>query len=158
MEFTKNLKEAEEMDKIKTKILKFVLYKKRTENEVREKFSDIDKDKLEVVIEDLKENNYISDKEFIERSINEYKNLKNLSIKEINLKLLQKKVNKDILDDYIYENREDLILYEIKSAKNIIIKKIRNLEEENDIKKFLLNKGYMNESINIALEEIEDEK
>ena len=59
MEFTKNLKDAEELDKLKTKVLKYVLYKKRTENEVRDKFSDEDEDKIEDIIEILKENNYI---------------------------------------------------------------------------------------------------
>ena len=78
MEFTNNLQEAEELDKLKTKVLKYVLYKKRTENEVREKFSDCDQDKLEDVIEVLKENNYINDKDYIERSIKEFKALKNL--------------------------------------------------------------------------------
>ena len=34
MEYTNNLAEAEEFDKLKTKVLKFVLYKKRTENSV----------------------------------------------------------------------------------------------------------------------------
>ena len=156
MEFTNNLKEAEELDKLKTKVLKYVLYKKRTENEVREKFcQDEDENKLEDVIEILKENNYINDKEYIERSISEFKNLKNLSIKEINYKLIQKKVDKNIIDDYIYENREDLLNYEIKSAKNILMKKAKNQDEIEDAKKYLYNKGYMKESVDIALEELE---
>ena len=36
----KNLQEAEEVDKLKTKVLKYVLYKKRTENEVKAKYPD----------------------------------------------------------------------------------------------------------------------
>ena len=156
MEFTKNLKEAEEFDELKSKILKYVLYKKRTENEVREKFASEDEDKLEDVIEILKENNYINDKDYIERSVKEFKNLKNMSIKEINYKLLQKKVNKNILDEYIYENREDLLEFEIKSAKNILIKKAKNQDEIEDVKKYLYNKGYMSESINIAIDELEE--
>ena len=142
MEFTKNLAEAEEFDKLKSKVLKFVLYKKRT---VKEKFAEtIDENKLEDIIEFLKENEYLSDRDYIERSIKEFQALKNLSIKEINYKLLQKKVNKNILDDYIYENRELLLEFEIKSAKNIIRKK------------YLYNKGYMSESVDIALEELGD--
>lgn len=156
MEFTKNLKEAEELDKLKTKVLKFVLYKKRTENEVREKFSDEDENKLNDVIENLKENNYINDRDYIERSIKEFKSLKNLSIKEINYKLLQKKVDKNILDEYIYENREELLEFEIKSAKNILLKKVKNPDEIEEVKKYLYNKGYMNESVNIAIDEIGD--
>ena len=156
MEFTKNLKEAEELDKLKTKVLKYVLYKKRTENEVREKFSDEDENKLDDVIENLKENNYINDRDYIDRSIKEFKSLKNLSIKEINYKLLQKKVDKNILDDYIYENREELLEFEIKSARNILMKKAKNEEEIEDVKKYLYNKGYMSESVNIALDELGD--
>ena len=155
MEFTKNLKEAEELDKLKTRVLKYVLYKKRTENEVREKFSDIDEEKLENIIENLKENNYINDRDYIERSIKEFKSLKNLSIKEINYKLLQKKVNKSLLDEYIYENREDLLQYEIQSAKNIFIKKSKNPEDIDEVKRYLYNKGYMSESVNIAIDELE---
>ena len=154
MEFTNNLVQAEEFDKLKTKVLKFVLYKKRTENEVREKFKEIEENKLEDIIQILKDNNYLSDKEYIERSVNEFKALKNMSIKEINYKLQQKKVDKVLLDEYIYENREDLLNFEIQSAKNIIQKKIKNQEDIEVIKKYLYNKGYMSESINIAIEEI----
>ena len=53
MEFTNNIKEAEELDKLKSKVLKFVLYKKRTEAEVWEKFQEEDQNKLEEVIEIL---------------------------------------------------------------------------------------------------------
>ena len=155
MEFTNNLKEAEELDKLKTKILKYILYKKRTESEVREKFSDVDSEKLEDIIQILKEDNYINDKDYIERSIKEFKNLKNLSIKELNYKLLQKKVDKNILNEYIYENKEDLLEFEIQSAKNILIKKLKNQEDIEQVKKYLYNKGYMAESVNIAIDEVE---
>ncbi len=153
MEFTKNLKEAEELDKLKSRVLKYVLYKKRTESEVREKFSQEDENKLEDVIQILKDNNYINDLDYIERSIKEFKSLKSLSIREINYKLTQKKVNKDLLDEYIYSHKEELLDFEIQSAKNLIIKKMKTMELE-DIKNYLFSKGYMSESINIAFEEI----
>ena len=155
MEFTKNLAEAEEFDKWKTKVLKFVLYKKRTENEVREKFAqEIEENKLEDIIEILKENHYIDDKEYIERSVKEFKALKNLSIKEIHYKLQQKKVDRNALEEYIYENREDLLVFEIQSAKNILQKRIKSLEDKDAAKKYLYQKGYMSESIDIALEDL----
>lgn len=155
MEFTKNLKEAEELDKLKSKVLKFVLYKKRTESEVWEKFAEEDQEKLEEVIEVLKENNYINDKDYIERSIAEFKNLKSLSIKEINYKLLQKGIKKSLLDTYIYENKEDLLDFEIASAIKLIQKKSKTSEIQ-EIKNYLYSKGYMSESINIAIQEIEE--
>ena len=73
----------EEFDKQKTKILKYIMYKKRTENEIRIKFNTIDEDLLEDSIEYLKEAGYINDKEYIERSVTEFKSLKNMSIKEV---------------------------------------------------------------------------
>ena len=58
----------EEFDKTKTKILKYIMYKKRTENEIRIKFNTIDEDLLEDSIEYLKEAGYINDKNYIERA------------------------------------------------------------------------------------------
>jgi len=84
----------EEFDKAKTKVIKYILYKKRTESEVRAKFkNDIDEIILDDIIEYLKENNYINDYTYIEKQVNEYMNLKTLSIKEIKYKLFSKGLN-----------------------------------------------------------------
>ena len=49
-------------DQIKSKILRFIIFKKRTENEVRKKFqNDYDQTILNEVIEELKTLNYIND-------------------------------------------------------------------------------------------------
>ena len=81
----------EEFDKEKTKILKYILYKKRSEHEIRNKFSKtIEEDLLEDVIEYLKEAGYINDKDYIDRTIKNFMILKNLSIKEIRYKLMAK--------------------------------------------------------------------
>ena len=57
-----NLDYVEEYDKLKTKVLKYIIYKKRTEKEIRQKFSKtIDEDILEDIIDELKENGYIDD-------------------------------------------------------------------------------------------------
>ena len=75
---------VEEFDKEKTKILKYILYKKRSENEVRRKFAGtIEENLLEDVIEYLKEARYIDDKEYIRKTVNNFIALKNLSIREI---------------------------------------------------------------------------
>ena len=46
-----------------------------------------------------------------------------------------------------------MLEYEISSAKSIILKKQKSFEKE-EIKNFLYKKGYMQESINIAFDEI----
>lgn len=142
----------EEFDREKTKILKYIIYKKRSENEVRNKFSStINQELLDDIIDYLKEANYINDKEFIKKTVNNFITLKNLSIKELKYKLLAKGLNKDDIDDYLYENKEELEEYEIKSASNIIYKKSSTMEQE-EIKQYLLKKGYKNENIKQAFE------
>lgn len=143
----------EEFDKEKTRVLKYILYKKRTEQEIRKKFSNtIDENMLEDIIDYLKEAKYINDKEYIEKTINNFMILKNMSIKEIQYKLMAKGLNRNDIEDYMAENREELEEYEIKSAENIRYKKSIGMEQE-EIKQYLLKKGYKIENINKAIEE-----
>ncbi len=146
----------EEFDKEKTKVLKYVIYKKRTEKEVKTKFkSQIEENLLSDIIKDLKENGYIDDEKYVERAINEFMALKNLSIKEIKYKLLSKGVPTRILDEYIEKNTEELEEYEQKSANNIALKKSVNMEET-EIKQYLMKKGYREENIRETLEKLEE--
>lgn len=135
-------KEIEEFDSLKTKVFKYISYKKRTENEIRQKFSDCNQDMLEDVIEYFKEQNYINDEDYIDRSIREFFKLKNLSIKEITYKLSAKGVDKKALDNYVLANKETLLEYEINSAKKLILKKKDKMEIQ-DLKQYLFKKGYM---------------
>lgn len=147
----------EEFDKEKTKVLKYILYKKRSEQEVRKKFSNnIEENLLEDIIEYLKQANYINDNEYIEKVINNFIALKNLSMYEIKFKLLSKGLNKEDIEDYIYENKEKLNNYEVKSAINILYKKLNSMEQE-EVKQYLLKKGYKQDNINRAIKEIEGE-
>ena len=139
---------AQEFDIEKTKVMKFIVFKKRTEQEVRNKFANsIEDNMLEDIIEYLKEANYLDDNEYIEKAINNFRLLKNLSLKEIKYKLLAKGLNKDDIEDYFYENKEDLNEYEKQSAKNIYNKKKKDMDDEK-IKQYLLKKGYNYDNIN----------
>ena len=142
----------EEFDKLKTKVLKYIMFKKRTEQEVRQKFRQDSGELLDDVIEELKELNYINDENYINKAINEFKNLKNMSIKEIEYKLITKGIKKDIIEDYIYKNKEELINYELNSAKNIFVKKQNTMQTEQIID-YLKKKGYLEETIKIAKED-----
>ena len=76
------IQELEEFDRLKTKVLKYIMYKKRTEHEIRRKFSNVDnQEMLEDVIENLKEIGYINDENYINRAVAEFMNLNNLSLK-----------------------------------------------------------------------------
>lgn len=145
----------EEYDKEKTKVLKYVIYKKRTIREIKTKFKTlIDENMLEDIIKELTENGYISDENYIKRAVSEYMALKNLSIKEIKYKLISKGIPNSMVEEYVLENIEELEDYEQKSADNIVIKKITNMDET-EIKVYLLKKGYREESIKNAMQKIE---
>ena len=141
-----NFEELEEFDKLKTKVLKYVLYKKRTEQEVRTKFQEYAGSILDEVIEELKGNGYISDLEYINRAVNEFIALNNLSLKELKYKLFSKGLSKELIEDYIYEHKEELENYELKSANILYLKKQHLMEQEN-VLNYLRKKGYTENTI-----------
>ena len=143
------LAQLDKREKLKTRVLKYIMFKKRTEKEVREKFANEDESMLEEVVEILKDLGYINDIDYVERFINEAINIKNLSLYELKYKLYSKGVNKELIESYFNNNYERLLEYEKKSAKNIINKKKRTMEIE-DIKNYLKRKGYKEESIRVG--------
>ena len=138
---TSNIEKLKEFDEQKTKVFKYITYKKRTEQEVRKKFKgQIEEEMLEEIIEYLKEAKYLDDYEFIEKQIREYMNLKTLSIKEIKYKLLSKGLDRKLIEKYIENNNEELNEYEQKCVEKIREKKKELSEDE--IKQYLYRKGY----------------
>lgn len=132
----------EKFEKQKTKVMNYIMYKKRTEYEVRKKFSKIiEEETLEEIIEYVKEAGYLSDIDYIERAISEFMALKNLSIFEIKNKLYAKGISKNDIEDYIAENREELEEYEEKSKENIIAKKSAIMDER-ELKNYLYKRGF----------------
>ena len=146
----------EEYDKEKSKVLKYVLYKKKTKKEIKNKFSSsIESEMLNDIIDELEEIGYINDNEYIKRSINDFIKLNNMSLKEVRYKLMAKGISNDLIDDYMQENEEMLEDYEIESAKKIIIKK-QNQMEEDELIKYLLKKGYQTSNIRQAIEKMDE--
>lgn len=142
----------QEYDTNKTKVLKYVLYKKRTKREVWQKFSTtIDENMLEDILAELEENGYIGDTLYIERAIKEFMALRTLSIKEIQYKLMAKGIERSALETYIDAHQEELQAYEIQSVQKIMAKK--QMVEEREWIGPLLKKGYKEDSIRKAMEE-----
>lgn len=151
-----NLEELEKKDKLKTKMLKYIMYKKRTEEEIKRKFANIEETELvEEVIEELKEIGYINDSNYIDRAVTEHMNINNLSVKELKYKLMSKGLNINLIEDYVSSKNEELTEYEINSAKNIILKKQGNTEEQ-DIIQYLIKKGYKIDNIKEAISRLQD--
>ena len=145
----------EEFDRAKTKVMNYIMYKKRTEYEVRNKFlKTLEENLLNDIIEYVKEAGYLSDTEYIDRAVSEFKALNNLSRKEIKYKLYSKGIENSLIEDYFSENPEELYEYELKSAKNIVIKKQCTMDEE-EIENYLRKKGYREDIIKEAIKDEE---
>lgn len=142
-----------EFDNLKTKVLKYIVYKKRTEKEVRQKFSSssVAQNLLDDVIENLRENGYIDDESYVQRAMHEFIAINTLSLKEIRNKLYAKGLERDIIDTYFSKNEDMLKEYEKECARKIVVKKQNQMDQE-DIERFLYRKGYSGESIREAFE------
>ncbi len=142
----------QEFDKYKTKVIKYITYKKRTEQEVLNKFKGTIQDNiLKDIVEYLKEINYINDEDYIEKAINEFINIYNLSMKELKYKLLAKGLNKELIEEYVDKQKNQLTEYEKQSVKKIVLKKSSSLNKD-ELKLYLIKKGYILENILEALE------
>ena len=136
-----DFEKMKEFDAQKTKVFKYITYKKRTEQEVRNKFrGQIDEDMLEEIIDYLKEAKYLDDYEFIEKQVREYMNLKTMSITEMKYKLANKGLDRKLIEKYIDANYEELKEYEQRCIEKIKSKKAGM--EEQEINQYLYRKGY----------------
>ncbi len=150
-----NIEYDDNFDKLRSKVLRYVLYKKRTEKEVRDKFFNENQEDIDNIIEFLKEDNYLNEDEYNKIYFEESIILRNLSIREIEYKLFEKGIDKSKIQEYISKNKETLEEYEIKSA---LIHLNKRKDKDADINiSYLLNKGYTIDNIRIAISKLEEE-
>lgn len=142
---------------IDDKLMKYVIFKKRTEKEVRQKCQKLQytDEYIDEVIEYLSENNYINDKVYVEKYIQNVMRLKTSSIFEMKIDLLRRGVDEDYIENYINKNSEELESFEKESAIKLARKKISNAEIEK-VKKYLMSKGYKYESISLAIDNLNE--
>ena len=94
MNFTNNLEEAEKVEKLRNKMLQYILYKKRSENEIRTKFSSEDENLVEDAIE------YFADYGLLIKDVYEIiENIKNYIYHNKIKKLTKKKLKNIILNN-----------------------------------------------------------
>ena len=137
-----DIEKFKEFDAQKTKVFKYITYKKRTEQEVRNKFrGQIEEQMLEDIIDYLKEAKYLDDYEFIEKQVREYMNLKTMSITEMKYKLASKGLDRKLIEKFIENNYEELKEYEQRCIEKIKLKKAGTMEEQ-ELNQYLYRKGY----------------
>lgn len=143
---------------IDDKLMKYVVFKKRTEEEIRQKCKKLQytEEYMKEIIEYLKENEYINDKIYIEKSIRSTMRLKKASIYEIKIDLIKRGIKEEYIEEYISKNEEELMEFEKESAKQMVIKKIGQGNEKDKIKRYLKGKGYSYTSIVEAIDNFEN--
>lgn len=138
---------------IDDKLMKYVVFKKRTEMEIRQKCKRLEytDEYIEDIIQYLTENEYINDSRYVERYINNVLKLKKSSIFEMKMDLLRRGVKEEYIDSYIESHQTELEEFENDSARKIVEKKAQTTEIEK-IKRYLRGKGYSYTSIVDAID------
>lgn len=138
---------------IDDKLMKYVVFKKRTESEIRLKCKMLEytEEYTEQIIEYLKENEYINDIKYVDKYINNIMKLKKSSIFEMKMDLLKRGIKEEYIEEYMNNHEEELSEFELISAKKIVEKK-KQLDELEKVKKYLRNKGYSYNSITQAID------
>ncbi len=139
---------------IEDKLMKYVVFKKRTKHEVKLKCQKLgyQKEYIDEIIEYLSENNYINDDVYIDKHIQNIMRLKKASIYEIRIDLLRRGIKENKIDEYIENNEDVLQEFEKQSAKAIVLRKTKSIEEIEKVKRYLKGKGYSYNSIREAID------
>ena len=137
------------------KLVSYVLYKKRTISEVREKCKNLGltEEDINEIIEYLIENGYLDDEKYVMKYILEVIKLKKKSRQEIKIDLIRRGINEQLIEKYL---TEELRIFEIKCAKELAIKKYKSCKDILKVKKYLMSKGYAREAINIAVDSLNE--
>jgi len=138
------------------KLMKYVLFQKRTIQEVKNKCRLLGYDEayIEEIIAYLIENGYLDDELYVMKYILNVIKLKKKSSKEIQFDLLRRGINQQIIEKYM--NTPELNQFELKCAIELAKKKYRECKDILKVKKFLLNKGYQSLFVNKAIDTLKE--
>lgn len=137
------------------KLMKYVLFKRRTVQEVKEKCKllGLPSEYIEEVIAYLIENGYLDDELYVMKYILGIIKLKKKSVQEIRFDLIRRGINETLIEKYI---TEELRAFEIKCAIELAKKKYKECSDLLKVKKYLLGKGYSKQSINKAIDTLKE--
>lgn len=141
---------TKEFIEAKTNAVKYIMYKPRTQYEIRNKLLKLEYDEelIEEVINELLLLEYLNDNLYAEKFIKNSQNVKPMSKNMIKYKLKEKGISDDIIQSALREIDID----EIELARNLFLKKTKgkSLDEKelNKVKGYLARKGFSLSIIN----------
>lgn len=168
---TKEIKDNElnnilkDNDKIKAYLLaiKYIRVKLRTEDEIKKKLKDYDKDTINYVTNRLNQEKYLNNDLYIKAYINDSINLKFEGPNKILYDLKKMKFKEDEINNYLLTIDNDIWINKIRKYIKKKIETNKSLSKiflEKKIKEDLFNKGFYKEDIDRVLNEftIEEDK
>lgn len=168
---TKEIKDNElnnilkDNDKIKAYLLaiKYIRVKLRTEDEIKKKLKDYDKDTINYVINRLNKEKYLNNDLYIKAYINDSINLKFEGPNKILYDLKKIRFKEDEINNYLLKVDNDIWINKIRKYIKKKIETNKSLSKiflEKKIKEDLFNKGFYKEDIDNTLNEfiIEEDK
>jgi len=141
---------TKEFIEAKTNAVKYIMYKPRTQYEVKNKLLKLEYDEelIEEVINELLLLEYLNDNLYAEKFIKNSQSIKPMSKNMIKYKLKEKGISDDIIQNVLRDNEID----EIELARDLFFKKTKGkpLDEKelNKVKGFLARKGFSLSIIN----------
>lgn len=157
------LKAEDEFNKAKAKAVFFCEYKMRTENEVRNRLyrDKINNNVVNKVIDFLYSKMYIDDEKYAEEFFSQCINLKKYSLLKTRQKLMQKGINKKLIDKL--QEMNDTGDIEYANALESANKKARNVDLEDPkqyqkVYMYLVRNGFSYNLSKSALEKVKNEK
>ena len=125
----------------KEKAFRYIALSKKTAFEVRKKLQkyNFEEDTIDKVISYMQDLKYIDDVEYVDAYIRQCMRLQNYSIFEIKNKLIQKGINKNLLEEKL-QNLADTD-YEEKLVKKLLSSKLKQMEPLKK-KQYLYRRGF----------------
>lgn len=146
-DFIENVLKKEEQIKANNYAINLLSYSTKTTKELTDKMKEkgYEDNIIENTIEMLKQYNYINDKQYVENYINDKLYLNSDGSNKIKMKLIQKGIDKNLINEYINNIDEDI---EYDNAFKIAERKINSYSkfdlniQKKKLYTFLLNRGY----------------
>lgn len=115
-------------EEAKERAVKYLVLALRTEQEVKNKLRklNVDEDIITEVTEYLKSINYIDDEKYVEAYLRQSQNIPKYSVYEIKMKLIQKGINKELIQNKLEEF--DTQNYEKNLINKLLNGKLKNTE------------------------------
>lgn len=139
------------------KTLNLLSFRLRSEWELKDylRRKDCPPEITEKILNKLSINNYVNDEQFARRWVENRRLMKATSRRRLSQELRQKRIDSDIIDKVLAEDKEETDEREV--LRQLVEKKRARYPDQNKLMQYLARQGYSYEDIKTILSEMNDE-